>query len=407
MEHDPAHIRNLLIGFIDNRLAPHELEQLFNFIEEDPESYARLMNSKEIKDLLRANAGAKEFVVSEQTSKRMRDRLMASIQSPESSPNRPLASVHSMRYQRILRWSSVAAIVLLGIGTATWYMIGKKPVSEIASTEKPTLLNDVTPGGNKAVLTLSNGAKIVLDSAANGTLAQQGNARISKVNSGLLAYNLSIEKPTEILFNTLSTPRGGQYKLILPDGTAVWLNAASTITYPTAFKGNERKVSITGEAYFEVTKDKTKPFYVKVNQMEVEVLGTHFNINAYSDEKTINTTLLEGSVKIKKDNQVALLKPGQQAQSNGQVIKIVRDVNLNQVMAWKNGFFNFNNADLQLVMRQLGRWYDVEVIYEREIPKIQFMGEIERDLNLSDVLDVLKRTNVHFRIEGKKIIVLP
>lgn len=269
---------------------------------------------------------------------------------------------------------------------------------------------DVAPGGNRAMLTLSDGSQIPLDSAGNGVLAQQGNTRITKLSNGQLAYDESGAAAGKVLYNTMSTPLGGQYKLILPDGTAVWLNAGSSIYYPTAFTGHERMVTITGEAYFEVAKNETMPFVVKANNTTIEVLGTHFNINAYKDEASTNTTLQEGAVKIIAQQQQQTLKPGQQARvhANGQAIQIVDHVDLSQVLAWKEGFFNFNDADLPTVMRQLSRWYNVEVKYEGDIPQRVFSGEIGRNLTLSQVLKGLSKTRIRYRIEnGNRIVIQP
>jgi transmembrane sensor len=269
---------------------------------------------------------------------------------------------------------------------------------------------DVSPGGNKAILTLSDGSTIVLDGAANGTLTQQGNSKIIKMTNGQLVYNSSSVKPAEVLYNTITTPKGGQYQLILADGSKVWLNAASSLRYPVTFTGKERKVELTGEAYFEVAKNAAMPFKINVEgRSEVEVLGTHFNINSYVDEGTINTTLLEGSVKVTgfSNHNSKLIVPGEQAQlhQNG-LISLNRNLNIEEVMAWKNGNFFFNKSDLQTVLRQLSRWYDVEIVYEGNVPKREFEGEMERGLNLSQVLKILEKNDVHFKIEKNKLIVM-
>ena len=265
--------------------------------------------------------------------------------------------------------------------------------------------NDVAPGGNKAVLTLANGRQIFLDSAHTGMLAQQGNAQIVKTDSGRLEYTIVQGKPAGIVYNTLMTPRGGQFKLRLPDGTDVWLNSASSIRYPTAFAEGERKVEITGEAYFEVAGDKAKPFQVKVGDMNVLVMGTHFNINAYADEGAVATTLLEGSVKVSSGNKSATLKPGQQAVAASE-LTIVNNANVEQIMAWKNGYFSFNQADLRTVLRMLERWYDIDVKYPDNIPVRHFTGELSRDLTLSQVISVLGEMDVKFKIEGKTLTVM-
>jgi transmembrane sensor len=325
-------------------------------------------------------------------------------------------------------WWAAAAVLIIGVSTAVVVSLtNNRKVEQTFANGNKRSQNDVAPGGNKAILTLGNGSTIILDSAANGTLAQQGNVSVQKLSAGQLTYKTLNGKPVDISYNTLSTPKGGQYRLKLPDGTDVWLNASSSITYPTAFVGKDRKVTVAGEVYFEVAKDKAKPFHVKVDDMEVDVLGTHFNINAYSDEGSIKTTLLEGSVKViggttavavssdrqpgsngtSDRQQSVVLSPGQQAQVDQKKIKIVNDADVEQVVAWKNGYFNFDKADLKTVMRQLSRWYDVEIVYEQGVPDLHFLGEIQRGLNLSDVLEGLKRADVHFRIEGKKIIVMP
>jgi transmembrane sensor len=226
-----------------------------------------------------------------------------------------------------------------------------------------------------------------------------------------LQYNNAGKNGTEVLYNTLSTPRGRQFQLVLPDGSRVWLNSASSITFPTAFTGKDRLVKLEGEAYMEVAKDASHPFKVSINEMQVEVLGTHFNINGYVNEVLVKTTLLEGRVKVRSSatNQQAILVPGEQAQINrqNQTINKIKDVDVDAEVAWRFGNFQFNNADLKTVMRQLERWYDVEVVYNGEVPDREFLGTIPRRLNLSKVLTLLQGQNVHFKIDGKKIIVSP
>jgi len=256
-------------------------------------------------------------------------------------------------------------------------------------------------------LTLQDGSKIVLNDVKDGTLAQQGNTKVVKLATGQLVYDKTGTASAKVLYNTMTTPRGGQYKLTLPDGTEVWLNAASSITYPTAFAGNERDVSITGEAYFEVAKDKSKPFHVTSGNQTIEVLGTHFNVMAYADEDAIKTTLLEGSVKITENNEAQILKPGEQAtvDKNGGLKISVADID--DALAWKNGYFKFNRVNIKYIMRQLARWYDVDLVYEGSVPHDEFVGKIGRGENIEDVLHILELDHVHFKIEDKKIIVLP
>jgi len=310
-------------------------------------------------------------------------------------------------------WAAAAAVlILLAGGVYVWRMPAKQPAVAVTQPE-----SDVAPGGNKAMLILAGGKRIVLDSAANGSIARQGNVNIIKLSNGQLVYNLN-GNAGEIGMNTMATPVGGQYQLTLPDGTKVWLNAASSITYPTAFAGKERKVSIIGEAYFEVANDKARPFTVNVNnESEINVLGTHFNVNAYADETAARTTLLEGSVQISSHAggraEQVVIKPGQQAVaqhpgSNApRQISVVNEPDVEQAIAWKNGRFNFNGADLHTVMRQLTRWYGINVKYEGNVSDEVFQGELTRDLNLSQVLRILGKMEIKFRIEGKTLVVMP
>ena len=313
---------------------------------------------------------------------------------------------------KIIRWKIflriAASLIIFIAGVAIYFSLRSSEQSALAVVPEKKVENDVLPGGNKAILTLSDGYAISLDDAKNGQVAQQGNAQIAKLGNGQIAYSEIEGKQSEVVFNTLTTPRGGQFRLTLPDGSQVWLNSASSVKYPTAFIGMQRKIEITGEAYFEIAHNPAKPFIVSVNGMKVKVLGTHFNINAYDDEASVKTTLLEGSVSLEKAGVVATLTPGQQAQlGNSGKIKVIDNVDIDQVVAWKNGYFSFNRADLQTVMRQIARWYDVDISYEGKIPERQFGGKIDRNNNASEVLKILRETKVHFRIEGKKIIVTP
>jgi len=306
-----------------------------------------------------------------------------------------------------IRIAAAACIIgLLGLGALVWFR--SDPKKEIAHTQfqNKSYKNDVAPGGDKAILKLADGSTIVLDDAQNGALAQQGNTKVIKLN-GKLDYNAS-SVTNEVLYNTISTPRGGKYQIELPDGTEVWLNAASSLRFPTAFVEKDRRVEITGEAYFEVAKNKTMPFIVSVNGSEVHVLGTHFDVMAYNDEASLKTTLLEGAVKFKKGLAVISLKPGQQSQllKSGQV-KVADGVNVDEVVAWKNGMFDFNGADLGTVIRHLTRWYEVDVVYDYTIDDL-FYAKIPRSTNLSEVLRLLELTGkVHFEINGRRIIVKP
>ncbi len=302
-----------------------------------------------------------------------------------------------------------AAVFMLLLTVFSIYLNNNKKLSEKIVLGK-AIKQEVMPGGNKAFLTLSDGTSIILDSATNGLLAAQRNINIIKLSSGQLVYktNYNLKSENEVQYNTMRTPKGGQFQLTLPDNTQVWLNSASSIHFPTSFSGIDRKVDITGEVYFEVTKNASQPFTVSVNGMDVKVMGTHFNVNAYNDDDVIKTTLLEGAVKVTKGKATLLLQPGSQAQLNNfGEIKLQKNIDVEQTIAWKKGYFYFKNSSLKNVMQQLSRWYDVEVLYEGEIPERTFGGELSRSLNISEILQVLAKSKVRLKVEGKKIIVQP
>jgi transmembrane sensor len=314
---------------------------------------------------------------------------------------------------RIFHWRTIfrSAAAILFLFLSAYFVYTLIPHNSSSLNVKGTqqaVDNEVQPGGNKAVLALGNGETVLLDEAKPGEVARQGNTQVYKTANGEVVYKSGDKSTEEFVYHTLSTPRGGQYKLLLPDGSNVWLNSASSVRYPTVFAGAERTVEVTGEVYFEIAHDASKPFVVKVNEMDIRVLGTHFNVNAYSDERSVNTTLLEGSVMLSKGGYTAKLRPGQQAQIADRTdFKLLNDVDVDEVVAWKNGYFSFNRADLHTVMRQIARWYDVTISYEGQIPHREFVGKIKRNNNASEVLKILQESKVHFRIEGKKIIVMP
>ncbi|WP_223151540.1 FecR family protein [Chitinophaga varians] len=319
----------------------------------------------------------------------------------------------------VVRWwrYAAAAAVLVGILSAGWYFLHPRHTATDAAAQPEQLAqHDIAPGGNKAVLTLANGSTVVLDDAANGMIGQQGAVKVIKLNSGQLAYAGEEAASGKILYNTIATPRGGQYQVILPDGSKVWLNAASSLRFPVAFRDDSREVELHGEAYFEIASiaapskgggTHKRPFRVKAGGMAVEVLGTHFNIAGYSDEQAIRTTLTEGSVKLVKGNANTVIRPGDQGvlDNNATTFKVV-PANVEEVLAWKNGYFFFDKADIQTVMRQVARWYDMEVAYEGTPTAREFVGTISRQEKLSKVLRLLELSHVHFRVEGRKIIVV-
>lgn len=332
--------------------------------------YKRLLLSGE------ANLNAEEL---ERIQFRMKDQLMENI-----------AATLTIR-PRIVLWSrfvwaaaSILIVVLAGLFVYTQQ--GK-----------------IKPGSDKAILTLADGRKIELDTNSTGELAHQGNVSVRNQNSGWLEYFGKSSKPGT---NILSVPRGGKYKILLPDGTRIWLNAASTLEYPTAFTGKRREVKLTGEGFFEVSHDKNHPFVVQINGMNVTVLGTSFNIMAYKEEEGIKTTVVTGLVGVSDYKQSVLVKPGQQALYTNMQTLLVNQVDLEEITAWKEGLFKFNGTKLSAIMKQLSRWYNVDIDIKGNVPDQELYAIIQRDEDISHVLEILEKTsNLHFETSGRKIIV--
>jgi hypothetical protein len=304
-------------------------------------------------------------------------------------------------------WMRVAAAAILFLVGATYWILDKKYNSKAKVGMEAQISPHILPGGNRAVLITSEGKTIMLDSVQNGIIALQGNSKISK-QGGLLIYNASAiaKQGASITYNTIVTPRGGQYQVVLSDGSKVWLNSASSLHFPIGFADSQRIVELTGEAYFEAVKNKEKPFLVKVGDMQVKVLGTHFNIKAYNDESFIKTSLLEGSVKIIKGKVSGFLKPGEQAVLNSNDNKLeISKANMDEAIAWKNGLFQFEGANIISIMKEIGRWYNVEIEYAAKPTMRRFEGKISRNAQLSDVLRILELSNVKFTVIRNKIIV--
>ena len=414
-------IQYLFNRYMQKACTREELQELFAYIAQ-PENRTILEQLMDTGyDVLQPLAAANETDW---------EYIFQQVTQPGEDNIIPLDNRNRFRWTRV----AAAAVVVLALGLGGYWFISRFAKDKVVKKEQPVQqpAPDVQPGGNKAILKLSDGKTIVLDNVQNGLLAQQGNANIIKQNDGELIYNRedgANSKPFTIdhspmTYNMLATPRGGQYQLILPDGSKVWLNAASSIRYPTAFAGAERRVEITGEVYFEVEpltpkggKEKV-PFIVKINTPsgvsgQVEVLGTHFNINAYSDEEAISTTLLEGKVKVSAANSPLttdhsrILKPGQQAAIHHSQLTIHDNVDMDLAIAWKNGLTAFKSADIKSIMRQVARWYNVEVVYEGTIPQRSFTGGVSRDAKLSELLHLLEVSKVRFRIDSNKLIVTP
>ncbi|MFI5160583.1 MAG: FecR family protein [Sphingobacteriales bacterium] len=324
----------------------------------------------------------------------------------QESLQRLLANIDTGRGRSIGPWyiAAAAALVMFTAFGAYHFISGKKDRPQPYSVK--TIPRDIAPGSDKATLTLANGKTINISDTKNGTIATQAGVQIAKTADGHVAYESSNAASTVVDFNTISVPRGGKYELVLADGTKVWLNSASTLKFPTVFSGGDRVVELTGEAFFEVAHNAKKPFKVKTPGQLVQDIGTQFNVNSYADEDAVATTLVEGSVKIINAKGQTLIKPGQQylLKNNG-AAEIKNEVDLDEVTAWKSGFFQFNNADIKTIMRQVSRWYDVDVEYEGKVPASTYHGRISRNSNASTVLKILELSGINFTIERGKIIV--
>lgn len=331
--------------------------------------------------------------------------------------NRLSASIsREEKVKRLFPWKAVAAAaaILLVMASGFLYLNDRlshrnKPVAAV-SGNTGTLQHDIAPGGNKATLILGDGSKVDLNKATEGKIAAQGNATVNKSGNGQLVYQLADQTPASstTVFNTLAIPRGGQYNLTLPDGSRIWMNAASRLRFPTQFTGKERIVELEGEAYFEVAHNQQQPFIVKVKGMQVEVLGTQFNVMAYADEACITTTLLDGKVKLRSDRtEAVILKPGQEGVFTGNNNFKVNKADIEQAMSWKNGYFVFNDEDLTSIMRKISRWYNVDIAYSSGTKKLSFMGSISRFKNVTEVLNMLALTGtVQFKVDAEKITVI-
>lgn len=399
-------IKNLFRQFLDNKCTPDEVKILLQYFDADENEFL-------VRDLIREQSEATSGTsLSPESLGPLLDvaynKIHSAIAQDTELPEVPIVSLYHRLWFRLS--AAVAVVFLISISVA--YFLRQNNDNVTAQTQDPyQVIGDIPPGTNNAVLTFDNGITIVLDSAANGTLTRQGGIKVLKAN-GKIAYDKTETANLQAapVYSTITTARGNQYQVVLADGSKVWLNASSSVRFPAYFTGNERKVEITGEAYFEVAKDAARPFRVEFKNQsgergEIEVLGTHFNVNAYPEEEDVKTTLIEGSVKIKEGSNIKMLAPGQQARITPGNITLKNDVMLSQVMAWKDGFFVFNDADIKMIMRQVARWYDIDVAYEGNILSEGFTGKVSRDVPLSKFLKVLELNDVNVKISGRKITI--
>jgi len=415
MSENNTRLKHLIIQYSNNAVTEIEEKELFTLIGET--------GNEEFENVLAECFEEQEPVVDEARKDRVLNEILHSVSRNErdrQDDRKQDALIKEIYPPKVVRgrlWKRIAAAaaVLLFVTIGGYYIITHKENQDIVKVEpqEKRFKNDVAaPTQAKATITLADGSTVALDSIKYGKLASQGNVNVMVTADGRIVYKDQGGSETQMQYNTLSNPRGSTVvDMTLADGSRVWLNAGSSVTYPVGFVGNERKVSMTGEAYFEIQPLTPKggqgkiPFLVEANGTTTEVLGTHFNVNSYSDEANVKVTLLEGSVKVSKGILSGLLKPGQQAQvSTG--VKIVKDVDVDAVMAWRNGLFEFSNTELPVIMRQLARWYDVEVAYEGKATNAKFGGGLSMKLPLSKVLKLLEANGLKFTVEGKKVTVI-
>lgn len=377
---DKIHFLNLIDRYLANQASPQEIvlvEEYFQRMEKKGESLDP--------------SGSDGLV--------LKSVLMRIISQPDQ------------KYGYNLKWLVAAASIVIISALGLFMYSSKTPFPQNIPSHKIACEGKIKPGGNRAILTLSNGSTINLDATSSGVILKEHGLEIKKDKDGHLIYTASAPDiksiEDEITYNTIETPMGGQYQVHLPDGTNVWLNASSSLKFPTQFRGRQRDVELTGEAYFEVAKDKAKPFKVITGRQIIEVFGTHFNVNAYEDEEFTKTTLLEGSVKVSGQDQSILLKPGQQCLIKDNYFE-VRFVNVNTIVDWKNGHFIFRQDDIRGIMRKLARWYNIDVQYVGKLEGLNFTGKVSRSKNLDEILRVLTLTgDVKFKVEGRRVTVMP
>jgi transmembrane sensor len=429
---DQSRLQYLMQRYCDNTATPAELQELSDYIRQSPEDdlFAAVMQEQLQQHAL--------YGIELKRYEQIADQVIEAGKRRRSEEDSPQPEI-----RRIPKWIWAAACLLL-VASAVFYFLREQPGTTRIIKTVTTPPQQIPPGKNGAILTLADGTTVLLDSLGNGKIASQQGTDVV-IKAGSLRYANADKNNREVAYNTLSTPRGRQFQILLSDGTAVWLNAASSIRYPVVFSDTQRVVEIIGEAYFEVATrrlpakgggGKKIPFKVIIPSQPggiggatIEVLGTHFNVNAYSNEPAVKTTLIEGAVRVtqnaeretlnakpvtQKAKREIILKPGEQAiaashspRHGGHALTIDHSPDLEKVMAWKNGVFDFTDETLQDVMKQLERWYDIDVQYEKHIPAIRFYGKMTKHISLNDLLIILEKSKVHFQIEGRTLIVKP
>lgn len=385
----------LIVAYLEGELSDEEQMELDSWVEESDE------NQELFSELTNPSLLNKELQKLDVFNKQ-RDAALRRIKRKMAVRN-----IKAFGFIPFIALRYMAAAAFLGIVITGIYLSTRNGVpTQSAGQSVQKQQQDIAPGdGNHIILTLADGRKIVLDSSGAGVLAQQNGAQIIKQKDGQVIYQPK-DGPGEAAINSIATPKGRQHELVLPDGSRVWLNALSRIDFPTAFTGTERNVSLSGEAYFDVAKDKSKPFHVNVDGLDVRVTGTRFNINSYKDEAVVKSTLFEGGVKVTKDEVIIEMTPGQQLQMDPKKpnqFKLVKNADLEATAAWKDGVFYLNNIDVPTLMRQAARWYDIEVEYPNGVPGVTLIGEIDRNTNLSELIRVLNESGIKTRLDGKTL----
>ena len=382
-----------------------ERQRFLNLLDKYLSGQASDQEQQLLKEYYKRLDALSELELTEQEEETFQQTILQNIRA--RIDNAEQAEKLSTRRSYKIWYAAASILLVLSIGGYFYF----NKIEPVAPPMAKTSGQEISPGSNKAILTLSDGKEIVLTNAADGVLASQGATKIIKKANGELAYkaeNDAAGSSPQPVYNTLTIPRGGQYQVILPDGTKVLLNSASSLTYPAQFRGRQRNISLKGEAYFEVAKNKTMPFVVKANGVQIRVLGTHFNISAYDDDATVKTTLLEGSVSINNGKATALLSPEQQGVAKIGLNAIsVQKANLDEVMGWTKGHFVFADLSIKEVMKIVGRWYDIEVEYRGNVQTKRFGGTTSRYDNITELLDYMKITGgVNYRIQGRRVILM-
>ncbi|AXY73207.1 DUF4974 domain-containing protein [Paraflavitalea soli] len=402
-----AQLKDLLDKALAGKASEAELRSLADALKEDED----FVVTDQIAAVL-GSQSTQHVLPSQQRVAQLADQILSADKLAAYT-----ASAAPRQAPLIALWKkiAIAAAILAVVATISFYFLQQKkhPQTPPITHTESNIRGDVNPGNNKARLILADGSVVDLDSVAKGLLSLQGRTQISKCTDGQVSYLADDNAPKEIagaavLYNKIDVPRGGQYQLILSDGTQVWLNAASSLRYPVAFKGNERVVELEGEGYFEVAKDAARPFSVRTTRADVQVLGTHFNVCSYAGEDW-KTTLLEGRVAVKQQAVQALLKPGNQAilVNNNEKLNLVSEADVSEAIAWKEGYFQYNDATIPAIMQQVSRWYDVDIVYKDTVSKRTFNGKIKRATRLSGIVKALKEGGINCAIDANRLLVYP